>query len=220
MVTDKTAGSATGIAATVRISAKSRVSTSGSPRNSATIRINATRPSVMRIRKLPIFKTAFWKCDSVCGGLDQARRAAEEGVHPGGHDHPPHFAHSNDRSRVRKVVGFLVDRQRFPGKRRLVDADVFAFEQFQIGRHDVAEFDQHDIPRHEGLCFQVAPLAVAQHAGAQREILPERFDRVVGFELLPESDAGVDQQHRAMITKSSHGARSPRERRRPRSSTG
>ena len=59
IVTDRTAGKATGIAATVRISANSSVSTSGSPRYSATVRINATRPSVIRMRKLPILSTAF-----------------------------------------------------------------------------------------------------------------------------------------------------------------
>ncbi len=63
MVMESTAGSATGIAATVRIKANSSVSISPLPRNKATKRISATRPSVMRIRKFPMRNTACWKCE-------------------------------------------------------------------------------------------------------------------------------------------------------------
>ncbi len=65
MVTDSTAGSATGIEATVRMSANCTVSSSGSWRKSAATPIKSTSPIVVRMRKLPIFSTARWKCDTV-----------------------------------------------------------------------------------------------------------------------------------------------------------
>ena len=61
MVTDSTAGRATGMAETVSTRAKRRISSGASPRNSATITIRATRKRVTKIRKLPIWITIFWK---------------------------------------------------------------------------------------------------------------------------------------------------------------
>ncbi len=61
MVTDSTAGRATGMAATVRMSTKRMVSSAGAWRNSETTTISATSPSVPKIRKLPMRSTARWK---------------------------------------------------------------------------------------------------------------------------------------------------------------
>ncbi len=54
MVTESTAGSATGIAATVSTRAKRAISIIGSWRKSETMMISNTRAMVIRIRKLPI----------------------------------------------------------------------------------------------------------------------------------------------------------------------
>ncbi len=65
IVTDSTAGRATGIEATVRMRANCSVSSSGLWRKSPATPITRTRPTVVKMRKLPIFNTARWKCDTV-----------------------------------------------------------------------------------------------------------------------------------------------------------
>ena len=64
MVTDSTAGSATGIEATVRISANWIVSRIGSCRKSEASPITRTSPIVIRMRKLPMRSTARWKWET------------------------------------------------------------------------------------------------------------------------------------------------------------
>ena len=61
IVTDKTVGIATGMAATVSTRANWRVVAMLSPRNRAAARINGTRATATMMRKSPIFKTARWK---------------------------------------------------------------------------------------------------------------------------------------------------------------
>ena len=85
--------------------------------------------------------------------------------------------------------------QRFAGQRRLVDAEIVAVDELQIGRNDVAEPDQDDVAGNEQARLDVLPCAVAPDPGLQREALLEQRDGVVGLELLPEADACVDEQH-------------------------
>ncbi len=61
IVTDSTAGSATGTAATVTTSANSRVVAAGAPRARLTATINVTSTAASRMRKFPIRSTARWK---------------------------------------------------------------------------------------------------------------------------------------------------------------
>ena len=127
--------------------------------------------------------------------LDQSCGAAEERVHSGGDDQPIHLAHAHDRSRIRYVIFLLVDRQRFARQRRLIDAEVVAIDQLQVGRDDIAELDHDNIAGHKGLCFDVTPFAAAQHSRMQREMLLQRLDFVIGFEFLPETDDRIQRQH-------------------------
>ena len=61
IVTDRTVGMATGMAATVRTSANWRVSATGSPRRIETMTITVTRATASRMRNFPICRTACWK---------------------------------------------------------------------------------------------------------------------------------------------------------------
>ena len=101
--------------------------------------------------------TARWKCETALGLLDKTGGLAEIGLHAGRRDNAGHFALLGDGTRISLVPGLLVDRQRFPGQSRLVDAQVIAFDQLQIGWNDVAELDQHGIAGHEQLRVDLLP---------------------------------------------------------------
>ena len=60
MVTDRTVGIATGMAATVSTSTNCKVVRNGSPRIIYTTTITATMTNASKIRILPIFNTARW----------------------------------------------------------------------------------------------------------------------------------------------------------------
>jgi hypothetical protein len=121
-VTESTVGSATGIEATVRIRTNWIVSRSGSWRNSADRTMVMTRPTVRRIRKLPIRRIARWKCETVYPQdralevRDGFRRfhqpggLAEIGVHAGGRDDGRHLTLLGNRAGIGRVAGLLVDR--------------------------------------------------------------------------------------------------------------
>ena len=127
------------------------------------------------------------------GALDKARGLAEIGVHAGRGDHGLHLAELGDRAGIRRIAHLLVDRQRLPGQRRLIDAQIVALDEAHVGRDDVAEADQDDVARDEFARRHFPPAPVAQHAGPQRQALLERGNGGVGLELLPEADAGVER---------------------------
>ena len=78
------------------------------------------------MRKLPMRSTARWKCETDLGLLDEMRGLAEIGLHSGRGDDAVHLALLGDGAGIGVVADLLVDRQRFPGQRRLIDAEVGA----------------------------------------------------------------------------------------------
>ena len=127
--------------------------------------------------------------------LDEVGSLAEIGVHAGRGDKAGHLALLGDRPRIGVVADCLVHRQRFPGQRRLIDAEVVAPDELHVGRNDVAEADRNDVAGHEEPRLDVLPNAVALDARFQGQPLLQERDRVVGLELLPEANARVDEQH-------------------------
>ena len=105
------------------------------------------------------------------GLLDETGGLAEIGLHSGRGDDAGHLALLGDGARIGLVPGLFVDRERFSRQRRLVDAQVIAFDQLQIGGNDIAQLDQHGIARHEQLCLDLLPLAVALDARLERKPL-------------------------------------------------
>ena len=75
------------------------------------------------------------------GLLDEMRGLAEIGVHAGRGDDAGHLALLGDRAGIGVVADLLVDRQRFAGQRGLVDAEIGARDQLDVGGNDVAELD-------------------------------------------------------------------------------
>ncbi len=127
---------------------------------------------------------------------------------------PGHLALLGDRAGIGVVADLLVDRQRFARQRRLIDAEIGAVDQFQIGGNDIAELDQHDVAGHEQLCLNILPGAVALDARLQRKALLQQGDGIVGLEFLPEADACIDEQHRENDDEIVPMAEPGRERRR------
>ncbi len=124
----------------------------------------------------------------------QPRGLAEIGLHAGRDHEPEHRALLGDRAGIGDVADLLVGRQGFPGERRLIDAQVVALEQLDVGRDDGAEAQPHHVAGHQLACVDLAPVAVAPHPGFQREGFLQLLDGVAGLVLLPEPDQRVEQQ--------------------------
>ena len=157
MVTESTAGSATGIDATVRMSAncngfEQRVV--AEQRRDPDDENEADRDQDQEIadpQHGALEMRDLLACSTRRGGL------AEIGVHAGRGDDAGHLALLGDRAGIGVVADLLVDRQRFAGQRRLIDAEIGAVDQLQIGGDDVAELDQHDVARNQQPRVDVLP---------------------------------------------------------------
>ena len=100
-----------------------------------------------------------------------------------------HLAQPRDRAGIGDVADLLVDRQRFAGERRLVDAEIVAADELDVGRDDAAERERDEVAGNELAGGDILPRAVAHDPRLQRQPLLEQRDGVVGLELLPEADA-------------------------------
>jgi len=90
----------------------------------------------------------------------------------------------------------LGDRQRLASERGLVDTEVVAFQQTDIGRNHIAEAQANHIVWHQLGGIDLPPLPVAQHPRFQRELALECLQRVRRLVLLPEADRRVEDQQR------------------------
>ena len=80
----------------------------------------------------------------------------------------------------------------FAGQRRLLHLQALDLEQPQVGRHLVAGLDEDDVARHQPFGGDGLAMAVAQHAGLQRQHLADGIERPLGLALLDEADQRVD----------------------------
>jgi len=122
--------------------------------------------------------------------------APEEGIPAGGGDHGDHLALLGDRAGVDGVADLLADRERFAGQRGLVDAEVFAVDQDAVGGNHIAQPDADHIARNHLRRIDFTPDAVAQDAGLESESFFQRVEGIAGLVLLPETDEGVEHQHK------------------------
>ena len=143
------------------------------------------------------------------GACDQLGGAAEEGVVAGLDDDAGHVALLGDAAGIGRVAHLLRDRQRLSRQRRLIDGEIFAVDQEQIGRHDLPGGDIDDVARHEIGRVDRGPFAVAQHPRLRRQPLLQGVERVGGLVVLPEADRGVVEQQarRPRRNPTSRGAR-------------
>ena len=128
---------------------------------------------------------------------DEGDDAVEIRVGPGVHHRGQHLALLDDRAGVGHVARLLADREGFAGEGRLVDEQVVAAEQLDVGRHDVADAQLDDVAGHEvpGRNREEPPAAQGDDLGAQ--VLFQGPQGVQGPVLLEEIQTGVDEQHHA-----------------------
>ena len=95
--------------------------------------------------------------------------------------------------RWRTGVAFF-DGGRFAGQCRLVHPQLRHLVQAQVGRHQVAGFEQHHAAGHQVLGLHHLHLpAGAAHGGLRRRQLLQRLQGLVGAPFLPEADGRVEQ---------------------------
>jgi hypothetical protein len=131
------------------------------------------------------------------GALNETGRLAEIGVHSGLGENRHHLAKFGDRPRIGRIIGLLVDRKRLARERGLVDAQIAASDQADIGRDDIAQTDQHQISGYAFPRRDVPPVPVTQHPGVQCTTLFKGGNGRVGLEFLPKPHACIQQQHSA-----------------------
>ena len=85
-------------------------------------------------------------------------------------DHASHGALFGDCARIGVVADFLGDGQRFAGERRLIAAQIIAFNEQEIRGDDLARGDADNIARRQFGGGDRRPGAVAHHARAGREV--------------------------------------------------
>ena len=136
---------------------------------------------------------------------EQLVDAAELSLAPGGdhhpgraarHDHGPGKGHAvavADGGLLGDRIGSLLGRDRLAGERRLLGAQVLCVGEAEIGRHLVAGFEQHDVPRHQLVSRDHARLAAARRPGLGREHVANRVERLLGLAFLDEAEQRVEK---------------------------
>ena len=141
------------------------------------------------MRKLPIFITACWKCETFRRWpqvLPSGRRRCCSPVavttatispcltiEPEYASSPTFFATGSDS----------------PGERGLIDAEIIAVDQFAVSRHDVAQVEADHVARHERLGVDLLPRVPSRSARALRasEFFSES-ERVGSCMFLPKAE--------------------------------
>ena len=88
-------------------------------------------------------------------------------------------------------IALLLRRQRLAGEHGLVAFQPLGLQQPQVGRHDVADGEPHDVAGHQLGDVDRWRLAVAHGQGGVAQLRVQRLDRPLGAVLVeePESDA-------------------------------
>ncbi len=128
--------------------------------------------------------------------LHQFGGAAKIGLRPGQDHHAVALAAAHDRSRRKNFGRRLVRVLRLAGEGGLVYAQLAA-EQFHIRRDDVAGAHADDVAGNQLPCGNDLPVCLAQHARADLQAFPQRFDDAGGAALLREAQHRIDHQQRA-----------------------
>ena len=158
MVTERTVGIATGMAATSSTKANSNVSSTGSRRKSATTTINSTRADRKHDQVVADLEHGTLEMADGSGPLNQLRRFAEVRVRAGRVHHGVRLTSTHDRTGKHCFAGFACGGQRLAGQRRLIDFDRISRQQTRVGRHDVAHSHPNDVTRNECDAFGSAHL--------------------------------------------------------------
>ena len=203
-----TAGSASGMAATARLTAVRNMSTTGSPRSSpatktmAQIAERRDREPLAEVRE-----AALQRRLALGRRLDERRDAAQFGRHARGHDDAATAPVGDHRALVghvgavaqRGIAGperqhLLVHGEGLAGQRGLLHLEARGLDEAQVGGHDVPGLQQHQVAGHQVARRDVQDLSFAQDARVRRAQAAKRRHGAFGAVLLDEPDDGV-QDH-------------------------
>ena len=125
----------------------------------------------------------------LAAGPDHHARGAAGDDHGAGEHHA--FA-IPDRRLLGDRIGGLVRGHQLAGERRFLGPQVLDIGEPEVGRHLVAQFEQHDVARHELIRRQHARRAAAQGPRFGRQHVADRIQRLLRSPLLDEPEQPVD----------------------------
>ena len=124
---------------------------------------------------------------------DEAERAAAGRVRAG----VRHVATVGERGVGRAgQQRFLVDRHRFAGQRRLVDAQRGGLDETEVGRHFRAGLQPHDVADDQVRCGHFAARRAADHVRVRSGQRSQRRHCLLGAPLLREAEDGIEHDDR------------------------
>ena len=196
IVTDSTAGSATGIDATVSTSEKRRISISRIVANNPGEHDHHDHRHRDQNQVVPDIHDGFLEMAPLLfsGPRHQRHGVSEKRVEAcRGHD-GEHLAHLDDGVSIRDLADGFVDRHRLPRERGLVGLQIRALDEFDVRRHHVAYAEFDNVARHEFAGIDLLPMPVPQGQRLAGELFLEQLQRFEGRGFLTEIDDDVDQQ--------------------------
>ena len=224
-VTDMTIGSNSGVRPTARATANMNDSSQGRPSNALASSANSTSSSVMRMIRKPKRRTPTSK--EVGGGVVSSSpaiapiaevspvRATSRRAEPEITEVPMNAGarRIGEVLGLRRVARALLDRVGLAGQKRLAHEKIARFEHARIGRNQVAGGDQQHVPGDDQGDVDFTLDALADHACAHRDRLPQRRGGARGAALLHEIERDREQhqqQHddeaRRLARGGRHGA--------------
>jgi hypothetical protein len=139
-------------------------------------------------------QNGFLEVGRLAGAFHQLGGASEIGLGAGGGDQGDHLPLFGDGTRVDHIVLLLAGGQRFAGKGRLVNAQVFTVNEFGIGRNDVPGPQADDVAGNQLTGIQRLPGTLTQHPAFQGQFFLQCGHGITCLIFLPEAHPGVEKQ--------------------------
>ncbi len=202
-----TAGRPSGMAATARLTEMRNISWGSSPRRRPLAKTSPQMRSAADGQPLAQLAEALLeRCGLVLALLQQLGDAADGRAHAGGNDDAAgatgghggaaeghvELVRRGRRVDVRQGGGDLGDRLRLARQGRLVDTQRRRLDEAQVGRHDVALLEEHDVAGDDLACWDETGLPVADDTGLGARHPLEGVHGLLGPVLLDEAHGAVE----------------------------
>ena len=116
------------------------------------------------------------------------------------HDHGAHEGHvclvPGSEAVLPKGLGGLEHRQGLAGEHRLFNPELLGRDQTEVGRHLVPRGQQHHIPGNERRAVHLDLVPIPQDARLRHGEPSQGPEALLGAQLLPGTDDGVDDDYR------------------------